>query len=302
MRGTGCASARSPCMTLKTMLLSVVALAAIAAAPAAAQDTDQEGDPPPGPPETVFDGDFLSIGVGAGYGPSYSGSDDYVVFPLPVVQARVGDIAINPRPAGLAVAWSPDTNGGPKVQLGVATRFRNARASHIVDPVVESLGKLDNAIEVGPTVGIGIPGVLNPYDSLTLTVDAQWDVAGAHGGMTVIPTLTYFTPLSRGAAASLSFSGIVGDDKFSDYYYSVSPAQSVTSGLPAFSAKGGLNSLGVNLLLAYDLDGDLTNGGFSLVGIGGYSRLQGDAADTPLTSIRGSADQFRIGAGIGYTF
>ena len=60
--------------------------------------------------------------------------------------------------------------------------------------------------------------------------------------------------------------------------------------------------MGANLLLAYDLDGDLANGGLGLVFIGGYSRALGDAADTPFTSIRGSADQWLAAVGVGYTF
>ena len=280
--------------------------ALIIPAAAMAQDEGEERAEPPGNasdrPATVFDGDFLSIGIGAGVGPSYSGSNDYVLFPLPVVQASVGGIDINPRPAGLAVDFVPDSDDGVSFDLGISGRLRSDRADQIEDPVVASLGELDRAVEVGPTAGIKFPGLLNPYDSLSVSLDAAWDVAGAHDGMTVSPRVTYFTPLSRGAAASLSLGASFVDDDFAEYYYAVSPAQSATSGLPAFTAEGGLESLGANLLLAFDLDGDVTNGGLSLVVIGGYSRLMGDAERTPLTSERGSADQFLGGLGVGYTF
>jgi outer membrane scaffolding protein for murein synthesis (MipA/OmpV family) len=36
--------------------------------------------------------------------------------------------------------------------------------------------------------------------------------------------------------------------------------------------------------------------------VSGYSRLLGDAADTPYTAERGSANQFIAGLGVGYTF
>ncbi|UIP07696.1 MipA/OmpV family protein [Erythrobacter sp. SDW2] len=284
-------------MTPRYLMCSLAALSAFAT-PAYAQE--EQG--PPERPETVFDGDFLSIGIGAGIGPSYSGSDDYVVFPLPVVQASIGGIDINPRPAGLAVDFVPDAEEGVAFDFGIAGRVRSDRASQIEDPVVKSLGELDRAVEFGPTAGIKFPQLLNPYDSLTVSVDALWDVAGAHDGMTVSPRVTYFTPLSRGAAASLSVGASFIDDDFADYYYSVSPTQSVASGLPAFGARGGLESIGTNLLLAFDLNGDVTDGGLSLVAIAGYSRLMGDAKRTPLTSERGSADQFLAGLGIGYTF
>ncbi|MDC0886303.1 MipA/OmpV family protein [Altererythrobacter sp.] len=294
-------------ITFSALAVSSALVSLALAAPLSAQAVadpgiapDNAGPPPVG--ETVFDGDFLSIGIGAGYGPSYSGSDDYVFFPLPIIQASVGGIDINPRPAGLAIDFVPDADSGPSFDFGVAARLRSDRADQIKDPVVESLGELDRAFEVGPTAGVSFPGVLNPYDSLSVDVDALWDVAGAHSGMTISPSVTYFTPLSRGTAASLIFSTTYVDDSFADYYYSVSPTQSLTSGLPAFTADGGFQSAGVNVLLAFDLNGDVTDGGLSLVAIGGYSRLFGDAKDTPFTSLRGSADQFLIGAGVGYTF
>jgi outer membrane scaffolding protein for murein synthesis (MipA/OmpV family) len=176
------------------------------------------------------------------------------------------------------------------------------RARSIEDPVVRSLGKLDTAIELGPTAGVTIAQVLNPYDSLTFTADALWDVAGAHKGMVVDPSVSYFTPLSRGIAASLSLSAEYADGKFADYYYTISPAGSAASGLPVFNAGSGFTRAGANLLLGFDLDGNLENGGLALVLVGGYSRMLGDARRSPVTSVRGSADQWLGAVGLGFTF
>lgn len=282
-------------------------LAMLAATPALAQDYDSMGEPAGPPPainpdDTVFDDNWLSVGVGVGIGPSYDGSDDYVLFPAPIVQGKLGGVGISPRPAGLALDFIPDSDDGPNFALGPTVRLRNDRADQVEDDVVKLAGKLDRAFEVGVATGVSFPKVLNPYDSLSFNMDARWDVAGAHDGMVIEPGVTYFTPLSRGMAASLTISGEIVDDNFADYYYTVSPAQSAASGLPQYQADGGLNSLGTNLLLAIDLNGDVTDGGFALVLVGGYSRLLGDAKDTPYTSIRGSADQFFGAVGVGYTF
>ncbi|GGD88588.1 hypothetical protein GCM10011515_05330 [Tsuneonella deserti] len=275
--------------------------AALAAVPALAQD-----DPAPaGPPamsDTVYDDTWLSLGVGVGYGPSYDGSDDYAVFPAPIVQGRVAGIGIQPRPAGLALDLIPDAGKGVGFSLGPAARVRSNRAKQIKDPVVKAAGELDTAVELGVNAGLSFPGVLNPYDSLSFSTDALWDVAGAHGGMTVSPSVTYFTPLSRGIAASLSLSAEHGDGDFMRYYYSVTPAQSAASGLPTFTADSGWTRAGATLLTAYDFGGNLANGGVSAVVIGGYSRMMGDAKRSPYTSIRGSADQWFTAVGIGYTF
>ena len=293
------------------MIRFAPALAAAAtcalATPAFAQQTDVSDPLPTGEEATVFDGDFLSVGVGVGYNPSYSGSDDYNVNVLPIVQGSVWGIDINPRPAGLALDLIPDAAEGVSFSAGPMVRLRNDRvdADDINDDVVAAYGELDRAVEVGASVGAKFPQVLNPFDSLSFTLDATWDVAGAHDGRTISPSVTYFTPVSRATAASLSFSTSFVDDDFADYYYSVPatnaalPAEDV---LPGFDAEGGMQSYGFNLLLAHDLSGDLTDGGLSLVGIAGWTKLVDDAADSPFTSIRGDNDQYLVALGVGYTF
>ena len=254
---------------------------------------------------SVYNGNWISIGVGAILSPSYTGSNDYDVTPVPVIQGRVAGIGINPRPAGLALNFLPSSDGKPSLSLGIAARLDRNRASRIKDRVVEQYGELDTGVEVGPTVGVRFPGVLNPYDSLSVNVDVLWDVAGASKGMIVNPSVSYFTPVSRGAAVSLSLSARHVNDRFADYYYSVPTAPAgvpVADQLPVFNAQGGFDKLSATLFGAVDLDGNLANGGCAVFAIGGYSRLQGSAADTPFTSIRGSANQWTAGLGIGYTF
>lgn len=269
-----------------TIAGSVLALAI--AAPAAAQDAQEK---------SVFDGDYLSVGVGAVYGPTYDGSDDYMTYVVPLVQGRLKGVGISTRAGGIGLDFVPGT-----LNLGIAGRWRQNRSGDPKDAVVTTLGELDKAIEVGPTVGATFTGVLNPYDSLTVTTDVLWDIAGTHDGMVVDPAISYSTPLSRAMLASLSFSGEYGNNKFVDYYYRITPAQSLASGLPTFEPDGGVTKLSANLFLGFDLNGNLADGGLALFAIGGYTRMMGDAADAPTTSIRGSADQFLGTIGIGYTF
>lgn len=288
--------------------LACAALLTATALPALAQDRGEPGVTTDAPPESVFDGDYLTVGIGLGYGATYSGSDDYTTFVLPLVQGSLGGVDFSPRPAGIAADIIPDPADGPSFSFGPVVKLNSDRtdAEDIDDEVVALYGELDRAVEVGASAGVTFPEVLHGYDSVSFNVDAVWDVAGAHEGMTVSPSVSYFTPLSRGTAASLTLSTTWVDDDFADYYYSVPTAP---GGFPAgvtplapFEAESGLESAGMNLFLAQDLDGDITNGGLALVGIAGYSRLLGDAADTPFTEDRGSANQFLAGIGIGYTF
>lgn len=274
------------------------ALLACLALPAAAR---AQNDGPPA--ETVFDGDHLTIGAGVGYSPSYEGSDNYVVSVLPLVQGKLGGVVISPRPGGVALDLIPDAKDA-KVgfSLGPSARLRRNRVSDIKDPVVRALGKLDTAVEVGGNAGVTFYKVLNPYDSVTVSADACWDVADAHEGMVVSPGISYFTPLSRSAIINLSLSADHVDGHYANYYFNVTPAGSLASGLPVFDADGGWKSIGATLVGGLDLDGDAANGGFGLFVIGGYSRMLGDFKRTPLTSIRGDADQWLVGGGIAYTF
>ena len=275
------------------------------AAPLAAQDPGDEPQTPDSYEGTVFDGDWMTIGLGAVLNPSYDGSDDYVVSPLPLVQGNLFGVAINPRPAGIALDFIPDGDNKINFNLGVAAKLNRNRATRIKDDVVAKYGELDTSVEVGPTVGLSFPGVLNPYDSVSINADILWDVSGASDGMTINPSVTYFTPVSKGAAISFSLSARHVDDDYARYYYSVPVAPAavpVADRLPVFNADGGFDKVGATLLVGVDFDGDLTNGGLAGFLLGGYSRVVGDAADTPFTSIRGSESQWLIGAGLGYTF
>lgn len=255
--------------------------------------------------QTVFDGDFLSIGAGAVYAPSYTGSDDYSIFPIPAVQGRLGGVDINMRAGGIALDFIPDPEDAIGFDAGISVGVRRNRVSGIKDEVVKRLDKLDMAVEVGPTVGVTIPGVLHQYDRMTVTTDVLFDVAGAHSGMVVQPSVSYFTPLSRSFALALGVSGQYADGDFIDYNFGVTPEQSLQSGgvLPVFETDGGgFTRASATTALFYDLDGDLANGGWALFGLANYSRMFGDAADTPYTSIRGDRNQFIGALGVGYTF
>lgn len=275
----------------------IALLAPSLAVPALAQE------PPPPATETVFDGTYLTLGVGAAIGPSYEGSDDYVVFPVPAVQGKIGGIGIAPRPGGLALDLIDDpADARVSFQIGPVARMRFDRNRQVEDDVVRRLGKRDVAVELGGNVGVSLNRITNPYDSLTFSVDVRHDVAGAHDSIVVAPGLTFQTPVSRGAFVALNASAEHVSDRYARYYFSVSPAGSTASGLPRFDADGGWKSVGAGLAGAVDLDGDLTNGGFAIFAAANYSRLLGDFKDAPTTSIRGSANQFVGAIGIGYTF
>lgn len=281
-------------MKFHLLFVGACTSALLGATPAFAQDASTD---------SVFDRDHVTIGVGGIFGPSYDGSDDSVFSPVPVVRGKVGGIDINPRPAGIALDFIPDDrDSGIGFSLGPVAGVSFNRNRQIKDPVVKAAGKLDAAIEVGVSGGVTAYKLLSDYDSLTLSADVKWDVNGAYKGMTWSPAITYATPVSKAMLVTVSASAHHADDDYARYYYSVTPAQNVASGLPQYDAKGGWDSVSAGMLVGWDMSGDLRDGGLALFAAGNYSRMLGDGKDTPYTSIRGDADQWTIGAGVAYTF
>jgi outer membrane scaffolding protein for murein synthesis (MipA/OmpV family) len=281
---------------------------------AAAEVEAGQPAPPPAAPAApfafarpVFDETWATIGLGVGMVPSYAGSDDYIAFPLPLIAGRVGGVGIAPNGPGFVLDFnSPKPAMGPRkgarIAFGPAFRFRNDRNNRISDDVVARAGKLDAALEVGGNFAVSIPNVVKPFDSLSLGVQARRDVLGAHEGWVIEPQIGYRALVGKAFVLQAQASMEIVTDRFADYYFTVTPAQSTASGLAEFRAEGGLNRIGTTAILSYDLDRNPLNGGWSLTGVGGWSRMLGDGADTPYTAVRGDADQFILGAGVAFTF
>lgn len=284
---------------MRALAVSLTAAASFAAliTPAVAQEI------PPPRAESIFDGNYLTVVGGIAAGPSYEGSDDYVLFPGAAVQGKIGGVGIAPRIAGLALDFINDPAGARvSFQAGPVVRVRLDRTRQISDDVVALLGTRKAAVELGGNAGVSFNRLTNPYDSLTFSVDVRADVASAHKSVVIAPALTFLTPLSRGAAVALNVSAERVSGRYARYYYSISPGDSAVSGLPTFDATGGWKNISTGLFGTVDLDGDLTNGGLGIVAGVNYSRLLGDFKDAPTTSIRGKASQFAGVLGIAYTF
>ena len=250
---------------------------------------------------TIFDGDYAVIGIGAGYLPSYEGSDDYLITAAPLLQGSLGGLDFESRGTGLTIDVIP-SEGSFNLLLGPAVRLNLDRTSRIKDPVVRLLGERDLAIEVGGFAGVAFDGVLNPYDTVTARVDVLTDVSNEHDGTTITPSFGYSTPLSTAIFAFASVEATYADDSYTDAFFSVTPAGTLASGLPNYSANGGWKNVAATVGLNYDLSGDLRDGGLGLFIGGSYSHLLNDAKDSPIVALRGDRDQWFGAAGLTYAF
>ena len=267
----------------------------VASEPDGALDLDFEN--------SVFNGDFLVVGAAPVFAPSYEGSDDLAVMPGIGIAGRIAGIGISPRAAGASFDLLREKKGARQgFSFGPVIRYRSNRTGKTHDEVVDKLEKLPGVVELGFVAGVDFKGVLNPYDSLSMSTDVRFDVSGHGGGTIIAPGVSYITPISRGDVVGAAISASFVDDSYAHYNYSVSPDGAAASGLPAYVAHGGFKDISVGAFVGHDLDGNLLNGGFAIGGGVMFSRLFGSAADSPITSIRGKASQWIFGVGLAYVF
>ncbi|MFL6746210.1 MAG: MipA/OmpV family protein [Sphingomicrobium sp.] len=277
------------------MLRSIVAVAALlAATPVFAQSGGQLPDP-------NDQSDTFSIGAGAGYIPDYEGSDDYELIPVVGIRGRLSGINFYSRGTYLYVDFIRRGDNALEFDLGPIVGARLNRTGKVHDDAVDALPERDTAFEVGGFAGVTYHGLTNPYDSLGFHIDVITDAGGAHGSTLITPTIDFGTPLSTTTYVAVSASAEWAGDGYADYYYSIGPNGSLASGLPQFDAEGGFKHWRLGLFGNQSISGDLTHG-WSIFGIGLYTHLSGDFADSPIVDLRGSASQWFGAMGVGYTF
>jgi outer membrane protein len=275
--------------------VSLLALAACCSAPALAQDKA-----PLPTPEEINRADSFMIAGGGAIIPDYEGSDDYKLIPAAAIRGKFSGISFTTRGTYLYVDV---VNGSGKVDfdVGPIVGVRLNRTGKIKDDVVNLLPDRKTAVEVGGFAGVSFKGLTNPYDSLGVRLDVVKDIASAHQSTIFSPNVEFSTPLSQTFYVSASVAADFVSNRFADYYFSISPADAVLSGLPVFNAGGGMKNWKLGMLANYSLSGDLRHG-LSVFGTGAYSRLVGDFKRSPIVSQRGSASQWLGAIGLAYSF
>ena len=266
---------------------------ALMAAPALAQETDPPQDDP----------NALTIGLGAGYAPSYEGSDDYVLTPIGIAFGKVGGFSFFTRGTAIYFDLIREPTGAPiDIGFGPVANLRFDRSTQIKDDRVEALGELDRAVELGAFVSVGRTGVLHEFDSIAARVHYVRDVTDTHDSYAIMPALEYGTPLSTTTYVGVSVSGEYVGGKFARTYFGVDPAGSLRSGLRTYTPGDGFKNVRFSLFGTQSLTGDLRTGGLALFAGGSYSRLLGDIEDSPLVRDVGDRDQYFVSAGLSYSF
>ncbi len=282
---------------MKSVLIAsmIVVAPLVLATPALAQPSD------PALPDPNDRSDNFTLGAGIGLVPDYEGSNDYRIIPAAAVRGRVSGISFWSRGTYLYADLVPRGAGKVDFDAGPIVGVRLNRSGKIKDDAVDLLPSRKVAFEVGGFVGVTAHGLTNPYDTLSARVDVVKDVAKGHGSTVITPAIEFATPLSRTfyVAASLSADWVGGG--YADTYYSITPADTLASGLGTFDADGGYKGWKAGLLANQSLSGDLTRG-LSLFGTANVGRLAGDFRRSPIVADRGSATQWLGAVGLAYSF
>ncbi len=234
----------------------------------------------------------VTVGLGAAYAPDYEGSEDYQA--LPLWNLRLGDL-YGEETFVQIIGTTLNSNLLPNEhwRLGVAGLYRSDY-DDVDNNRVEDIKSTDEALLLGPTLGYDfVAGVARDF---AVEVDALYDVANGNGGV-VTPRLRGKTELAPGLVGEARLSATWASGDYIGNFFSINSADAARSGLDRYDADEGIKDVTIGGGLTYRFTER-----WSLTGIAAYSRLLGDAADSPIVDDEGDENQFAAGALINYRF
>ncbi|UZK68338.1 MipA/OmpV family protein [Sphingomonas sp. S1-29] len=248
-------------------------LASVGIATAHAQDED-----PRGPRRT-------RIALGPQLVPSYPGSDSYDVRPFLDVSRTRGDIPF--------AFEAPDESGGlplltkGRFQIGPAFGFEGRRRGREVGGALP---------DVGFTVELGGFAQYAVTDAVRVRVEARQGIGG-HKGLIANISGDYVMRDADRWLFSIGPRLTLSNSRYNRAFFGVAPADAAASGLPAYTADGGLQAVGATAGLLRQLTPS-----WGVYGYTKYDRLVGDPGGSPLVREFGSRNQLSGGLALTYTF
>lgn len=215
----------------------------------------------------------FSAGAGIASLPEYPGADSQRTRVVPVISATYGRFFIGGEPGSgspAGVGFDLYRHGGWR--LGVSAHGDLTRRKESDDPRLSGLGDVDPALRVG---------LFGAYSTerFVLRASVGSDVSSSEQGTLVrLDALARFRPSERltlAAGPGLTWA----NDEYTRTFFGVDALQSARSGLPQYEAKSGINSARFSVGANYQIDRSWSVGANFIA-----ARLQGDAADSPVTA------------------
>ena len=175
--------------------------------------------------------------------------------------------------------------------------YRFGRDDDAENDTIALLREVDQSIELGGFVSYTMPNVSKLRDALILRGQIVQDVAGGHEGFIADVSAAYSRPITDKFRLTGSLSSSYGSDDYFDTFFTIDANNAARSGLNQFDAEAGIRDVGLTFIGNYNL-----NDRWGLIGVAGYSRLMGDAADSSIVEQEGSENQGIFALGVSYSF
>jgi outer membrane protein len=231
-------------------------------------------------------GTQASVGLGLGAAPDYEGSNDYRA--VPWLMARVN------WESGRYLYFEGATLkanllASPKWRLGPVVRYIPAR-DNVDDKQVDKLKDVDAALMAGGFAGVDI-------DRYSAFIQVVQDVSGSNDGLVATLGVGYTMPIDVRTVVAVAGTIDYANGEYMSTYFGINSADSARSGLKTYNADAGIKDVGVGVLFQYY---PWDHVGFRVAAK--YTRLVGDAADSPVVDDRGDENQLLGGLMVTYRF
>lgn len=258
---------------LPTVMLAVLAGSAIAADNGQAKNADREATP----------NDWqVSAGLGVGWTPDYQGADSYGFMPLPWLQVSKGRFFFNPiSGAGVDLLSDDQWTLAPVISYAFG---RNNKAA------LSDFDAVDGSVMAGLLVGW-------TQGHWKLDANVAKPLTGDLEGVRASGDLRYRARVSERLNYAIGPGVTWGSSAWNGALFNVSADDAARSGLPAYQADNAYLRADLNTRVTYYLTRQI-----SVSTIARYSRLLGDAADSPIVKDVGDANQWFASVLASYRF
>ena len=234
----------------------------------------------------------FTVGLGVGAGPDYEGSEDYRPLPLWFGRAERDDnIGVAIRGTTLNANLVPDSI----FRAGPVLNYRFGR-DDVENDQVDDLQDVDGTFEVGAFVGVELDVAGGPA-VWGIGLEGLQGTGGGHSGFLATAELFYRTPIGDRWSVGLTGGSTWASEDYMEAFFGIDADDSARSGLDTYDADAGFKDVGLTADVNFRID---ENWGVGL--IAGYSRLLGDAEDSPVVDDVGNANQFFGGLFGSYRF
>ena len=217
--------------------------------------------------------------------PDYEGSDDIGVQGLPFLDISWRNRFFVNFQQGLGVNIIRNKN----LTFGTSIGYYGSRKEDD-NEALRGLGNVNGGID-------GRLFLLVPVGPISLTSMFRHDLSGNHDGAIFSVGALYFKPLTPKLRVNLQGQLNFASEKFMNTYFDINLSQASRSSMAIYDADAGIKDISAFKILIYSFTRH-----WNVVSFMGFSRLLGDAANSPIVEVKGTANQFRFGLGFSYRF